>query len=278
MALRSAQRLLCAAPLACAMRPPSRSRPALLLWLCFADTTWSGRSRGTTRACAGGRVGVGVLTVLTCPALFVSCFVCVLLCVCPALFVSCFVCAGTGQTAYEKHVAERAAMGVVPKPISAAQCSDLVKLLETPPKGEEEFLLNLLTHRVPPGVDEAAYVKADFLTAIVTGKTKSPLIDAKHAVKLLGTMQGGYNVQTLIDALDTDSLAPTAAEVCFLNTFFLCHPCLACVGTLSAACFNFVSRAFLALSSTISLLPRCRISYHVDHVDWVGPWMGGLGA
>jgi hypothetical protein len=143
--------------------------------------------------------------------------------------VCVLLCAGTGQTAYEKHVAERAAMGVVPKPISAAQCSDLVKLLENPPKGEEDFLLNLLTHRVPPGVDEAAYVKADFLTAIVKGKTKSPLIDAKNAVKLLGTMQGGYNVQTLIEALDTDSLAPTAAEVCFLNAFFLCQPCLACV-------------------------------------------------
>ena len=149
-----------------------------------------------------------------------SYLVCVLLCLCRD---------GT-QTAYEKHVSERAALGVVPKPISAAQCSDLVKLLENPPKGEEEFLLNLLTHRVPPGVDEAAYVKADFLTAIVKGKTKSPLIDAKHAVKLLGTMQGGYNVQTLIEALDTDSLAPTAAEVCFLNALFLCQPCLACVG------------------------------------------------
>jgi aconitate hydratase 2/2-methylisocitrate dehydratase len=156
--------------------------------------------------------------------------------------VSCFVCAGTGQTAYEKHVAERAAMGVVPKPISAAQCSDLVKLLENPPKGEEDFLLNLLTHRVPPGVDEAAYVKADFLTAIVKGKTKSPLIDAKHAVKLLGTMQGGYNVQTLIEALDTDSLAPTAAEVCFLNAFFLCQPCLACVERVGTSVLEHCQR------------------------------------
>jgi len=119
------------------------------------------------------------------------------------------------QTEYEKHVAERAAMGVVPKPISAAQCAELVKLLENPPSGEEEYLLDLLTHRVPPGVDEAAYVKADFLTAIVKGKTKSPLIDTVHAVKLLGTMQGGYNVTTLIDALDTDALAPTAVAVSF---------------------------------------------------------------
>jgi len=66
-------------------------------------------------------------------------------------------------------VAERAALGVVPKPISAAQCAELTKLLENPPKGEEDFLLDLITNRVPPGVDEAAYVKADFLTAIVKG-------------------------------------------------------------------------------------------------------------
>ena len=73
------------------------------------------------------------------------------------------------QSEYDKHVAERAAMGVVPAPINATQCADLVKLLENPPKGEEDFLLNLLTQRVPPGVDDAAYVKASFLTAIVKG-------------------------------------------------------------------------------------------------------------
>jgi len=71
--------------------------------------------------------------------------------------------------AYDGHVAERAALGVVPTPISAAQCAELVKLLESPPKGEEAFVLDLITNRVPPGVDEAAYVKADFLTAIVKG-------------------------------------------------------------------------------------------------------------
>jgi hypothetical protein len=180
--------------------------------------------------------------------------VCFSYCVC--VLVCAMLCLWMGQTAYEKHVAERAAMGVVPKPISAAQCSDLVKLLENPPKGEEEFLLNLLTHRVPPGVDEAAYVKADFLTAIVKGKTKSPLLDAKHAVKLLGTMQGGYNVQTLIDALDTDSLAPTAAEVCFRTPFFLCQPCLACVGTFSRRVSMRGARATC----------RVHIPYHLHHV------------
>ena len=76
---------------------------------------------------------------------------------------------GRWQTEYDKHVAERAALGVVPAPINAKQCADLVKMLENPPKGEEDFLLNLITHRVPPGVDDAAYVKADFLTAIVKG-------------------------------------------------------------------------------------------------------------
>ena len=202
----------------------------------------------------------------------------------------------TRQTAYEVHVAERAALGVVPKPISAAQCAELTKLLENPPKGEEDFLLDLITNRVPPGVDEAAYVKADFLTAIVKGlffltpplprrkqinvcsafrsreradnqgyfdcrtafasmahpchtgtggllclplvraccilmsggawlvwcadKTKSPMINQVHAVQLLGTMQGGYNVGTLIEALENESLAPTAAKVFF---WAFCH-------------------------------------------------------
>ena len=80
-------------------------------------------------------------------------------------------------------------MGIVPMPINAAQCSELTKMLEKPPSGEEEYLLDLITNRVPPGVDEAAYVKADFLTAIVKGKTKSPLIDAAHAVKLASVVR-----------------------------------------------------------------------------------------
>jgi len=107
-------------------------------------------------------------------------------------------------------VAKRLDMGTVPTPLDPKMCADLVKLLENPPKGEEDFLMDLLVNRVPPGVDEAAYVKASFLTAIVKGSTKSPLINKVKAVEILGTMQGGYNVTTLIEALDEPELAPTA--------------------------------------------------------------------
>ena len=113
---------------------------------------------------------------------------------------------------YRKHVAERAAQGIVPKPIDATQMAALVELLKSPPAGEEEFLLDLLSNRVPPGVDEAAYVKAGFLAAIVKGEATSPLVTAEKAVELLGTMQGGYNIHPLIEALDNDALAPIAAK------------------------------------------------------------------
>ena len=113
---------------------------------------------------------------------------------------------------YRKHVAERAAEGVVPKPLDATQTAALVELLKSPPKGEEEFLLDLIVNRVPPGVDEATYVKAGFLTALAKGETTSPLITPEKAVELLGTMQGGYNIHALIEALDNDKLAPIAAK------------------------------------------------------------------
>ena len=112
--------------------------------------------------------------------------------------------------AYRKHVEERAAEGIVPKPLDAAQTADLVELLKNPPKGEEDFLLELLSERVPAGVDEAAYVKAGFLSAIATGEVSSPLVDKNRAVELLGTMLGGYNIQPMISALDNDELAATA--------------------------------------------------------------------
>ncbi|TFH86656.1 bifunctional aconitate hydratase 2/2-methylisocitrate dehydratase [Billgrantia azerbaijanica] len=114
--------------------------------------------------------------------------------------------------AYRQHVEERAAEGVPPKPLNAEQAAALVELLKTPPAGEEEFVLDLLTNRVPPGVDEAAYVKAGFLTAIAKGEAESPLIDKVHAVKLLGTMQGGYNIATLVELLDDAELAKEAGE------------------------------------------------------------------
>ncbi|TNL11081.1 bifunctional aconitate hydratase 2/2-methylisocitrate dehydratase [Kosakonia cowanii] len=113
---------------------------------------------------------------------------------------------------YRKHVAERAAEGIAPKPLDATQMAALVELLKSPPAGEEEFLLDLLANRVPPGVDEAAYVKAGFLAAVAKGEATSPLVSPEKAVELLGTMQGGYNIHPLIDALDNDALAPIAAK------------------------------------------------------------------
>ena len=114
--------------------------------------------------------------------------------------------------AYRQHVEERAQAGVPPKPLNAEQTAALVELLKNPPAGEEEAILDLLTNRVPPGVDEAAYVKAGFLTAIAKGEAESPLIDRVHAVKLLGTMQGGYNIVSLVELLDDDDLAREVGE------------------------------------------------------------------
>ncbi|WP_368165733.1 bifunctional aconitate hydratase 2/2-methylisocitrate dehydratase [Aeromonas sp. R9-1] len=113
---------------------------------------------------------------------------------------------------YRKHVEERAAEGVVPKPLDAEQVAALVELLKNPPAGEESFLKELLSDRVPPGVDEAAYVKAGFLTAVAKGEASSPILSREEAVTLLGTMQGGYNIQPLIDLLDDAALAPLAAK------------------------------------------------------------------
>lgn len=113
---------------------------------------------------------------------------------------------------YRKHVAERQAEGLPPLPLDAQQVAELVELLKNPPAGEEQFLVDLLTHRVPPGVDQAAYVKAGFLSAIAKGEAQCPLIDAEHATRLLGTMLGGYNIQPLIDLLDNKTLAPIATD------------------------------------------------------------------
>ena len=114
--------------------------------------------------------------------------------------------------AYRQHVAERDAEGVVPKPLDASQVAGLVELLKDPPKGEEAFLMELLTERVPPGVDEAAYVKAGFLAAVAKGEATSPLVDRVRAVEILGTMLGGYNLVPLIEALDDATLADAAAS------------------------------------------------------------------
>ncbi len=114
--------------------------------------------------------------------------------------------------AYRKHVEERATQGIPAVPLDAEQTAELVALLKNPPSGEEEFLLDLLKNRIPAGVDEAAYVKAGFLSAIVKGEASSPLIDKVFATELLGTMLGGYNIQPLIECLDDEEVAAIAVK------------------------------------------------------------------
>jgi len=116
--------------------------------------------------------------------------------------------------AYREHVAERASQNIPPKPLSAEQVAGLIELLKNPPAGEGDFLLDLITNRVPPGVDEAAYVKAGFLSAVARGEVACPLIDKPLAVELLGNMHGGYNIETLVSLLgDAELSEPAAAEL-----------------------------------------------------------------
>jgi aconitate hydratase 2/2-methylisocitrate dehydratase len=114
---------------------------------------------------------------------------------------------------YRKHAEERANLGIPPLPLNAEQTSQLCELLKNPPQGEEETLMMLLRDRIPPGVDEAAYVKAGFLTAVAKGEINCPLISPQGAVDLLGTMMGGYNVQSLVELLKSkdSNLASVAA-------------------------------------------------------------------
>jgi aconitate hydratase 2 / 2-methylisocitrate dehydratase len=113
--------------------------------------------------------------------------------------------------AYRRHVAERAALGIPPLPLSAAQTADLIELLKAPPAGEEAALVELITHRVPAGVDDAAKVKASYLAALAHGSEVCALIGRKQATELLGTMLGGYNISPLIHLLDDAVVAPAAA-------------------------------------------------------------------
>ncbi|MFN3361611.1 MAG: bifunctional aconitate hydratase 2/2-methylisocitrate dehydratase [Pseudanabaenaceae cyanobacterium] len=113
---------------------------------------------------------------------------------------------------YRAQVAQRLAQGIPPLPLTAEQTAALCDLLQHPPAGEEEFLLHLLQERVPPGVDQAAYVKAGFLAAVAKGEITSPIVSPELAVDLLGTMVGGYNVQPLIDLLADGQLGARAAR------------------------------------------------------------------
>jgi aconitate hydratase 2/2-methylisocitrate dehydratase len=114
--------------------------------------------------------------------------------------------------AYVDHVAERAALGIPPLPLSAKQTSEVIELMKTATAKDGEFLLNLLTHRVPAGVDDAAKVKASYLAAVAHGTEKSLLLSRAHATELLGTMLGGYNISPLIDLLEDAEVGGVAAE------------------------------------------------------------------
>lgn len=115
-------------------------------------------------------------------------------------------------TAYRQHVAERAALGIPPLPLSAQQTAELIELLKAPPAGEEAFLLDLITHRVPAGVDDAAKVKASYLAALAHGSQVCSLISRAKATELLGTMLGGYNIGPLIALLSDAQVGAVAAE------------------------------------------------------------------
>ncbi|AND68105.1 aconitate hydratase 2/2-methylisocitrate dehydratase [Dyella thiooxydans] len=115
-------------------------------------------------------------------------------------------------TAYRQHAAERQALGVPPLPLTAQQTAELIELLKNPPAGEEAFLVQLLSERVPAGVDDAAKVKASYLAAVAFGTEVCPLISREKATELLGTMLGGYNIHPLIQLLDDAQLGGIAAE------------------------------------------------------------------
>ncbi len=114
--------------------------------------------------------------------------------------------------AYVDHVAERAALGIPPLPLSVRQTSDLIELLKNPATSQADFLLNLITYRVPAGVDDAAKVKASYLAAVAHGTEKCMIISRKKATELLGTMLGGYNIGPLIELLDDAEVGGVAAQ------------------------------------------------------------------
>ncbi|MGV3653006.1 MAG: bifunctional aconitate hydratase 2/2-methylisocitrate dehydratase, partial [Noviherbaspirillum sp.] len=114
--------------------------------------------------------------------------------------------------AYRQHVAERAALGIPALPLSAKQTEELVGLLRNPPQGEEEFLVELFSQRVPAGVDDAARVKSAYLEQVAKGEESCPVISREHATRLLGTMLGGFNIKPMIDLLGDAEVGEVAAE------------------------------------------------------------------
>jgi aconitate hydratase 2/2-methylisocitrate dehydratase len=113
---------------------------------------------------------------------------------------------------YLKHEAERKTLGIPPLPLNSVQTEDLCNLLQNPPAGKNDFLLDLFIQRISPGVDPAAKVKAEFLDKLLKDKVQSPLISKKKAIEILGTMIGGYNVYPLIDCLKVSDLAEEAVK------------------------------------------------------------------
>ncbi len=113
---------------------------------------------------------------------------------------------------YRKHEQERRAQGIPALALNAEQVADLVELIKEPPVGEEDFILDIFSNKVPAGVDQAAYVKAAFLTDVANGKVSTSLITCESATRLLGTMLGGYNVQPLISLLNNEEVGDTAVE------------------------------------------------------------------
>lgn len=120
---------------------------------------------------------------------------------------------------YEAHIAERAKQDIPPLPLSAADVAAVIALLQKPPAGDEAFLLDLISNRVPPGVDDASYAKADFLGMVVKGQATSPVVSPVKAIELLGMMQGGYNVAPLVEALDASGEVATAAATALKASF-----------------------------------------------------------
>ena len=115
---------------------------------------------------------------------------------------------------YKAHTEERAKLGVPPLPLTAEQTAELVELLKQDPIPEEEYLLDLFKNHINPGVDDAAYVKAAFLNAIVVGDATCKAIDRVDAIKILGMMLGGYNVGPMVEALKSEhvEVAQAAAD------------------------------------------------------------------
>jgi aconitate hydratase 2 / 2-methylisocitrate dehydratase len=149
---------------------------------------------------------------------------------------------------YRQHTEERAALGIPPLPLTAQQTSELCEILKNPPPESKEELLALLRDRIPPGVDDAAYVKAGFLTAVAKGEITCPIVSATEAVHLLGTMMGGYNVHSLVDLLKSEDQAIATEATTALSKTLLVFDAFNDV--LELAKSNSLGRCYLVYQSS----------------------------